>query len=143
MGDEDFYAPAYFTNKNRVTSLAFMEDMLWAGSEGGVVAWDLEAGTYTAYTTADGLPKNHVSAIAAQDTVVYAGSSAGVASLSLEGAPYFSLIDHPGDEGFGEVTAIRFDDQRGYLWVGYTGHLSRYDIFRWVLVGVRAAGADA
>lgn len=126
--DEDFYEPAYFTNKNQVTSLAFTEELLWAGTEGGVVAWDMDDGTYTAYTASDGLPKNHVTAIAAQDLVVYAGCSAGVAVLYLDGAPFFSLIEHPGDDWFGDVAALGYDDARGYLWVGYTGHLSRYDI---------------
>jgi ligand-binding sensor domain-containing protein len=125
--DEDFYTPVYFTNKDQVTSLAFTEGILWAGSEGGVVAWDLDDGTYTAYTASEGLPKNRVTAIVSQGTMVYAGGSAGVAALSLDGAPFFSLIDHPDDEWFGDVTALSCDDNRGYIWVGYTGHLSRYD----------------
>ena len=42
-----------FTNKNDVRDIALAGITLWAATTGGVVAWNLDDDSYTAYTTAD------------------------------------------------------------------------------------------
>lgn len=44
--------------------LKFQGDTLWAGTWGGLLKWDLTAGTYTKYTIADGLADNMINDIA-------------------------------------------------------------------------------
>jgi streptogramin lyase len=53
-----------FTAVNDVSDLAFHDGLLWAATDGGVVAWDVQRGSYVKYTTADGLAGNNVQAIA-------------------------------------------------------------------------------
>jgi len=48
---------------NNVTSLAFDDNYIWAGTTEGVVKWDKNTGNYTKYTIADGLTDNYVSQI--------------------------------------------------------------------------------
>lgn len=48
--------PTIFSNPNEVRDTVFFGETLWAATLGGVVAWDLETGASTAYTTLDGLP---------------------------------------------------------------------------------------
>ncbi len=129
-GGDDFLEPTYFTNKNQITALAFGAEILWVGSEGGLVAWDLDSLTPTPFTAAEALPANAVQALALcqwSEPVLFAGGPAGVASLYPAGAPYFTALDHPGEAALGAVTALGCDDAGGQLWVGYQGHLSRYD----------------
>jgi len=53
-----------FTDGNQIRDLLIVGDDLWAATEGGVVRWNMEKGTYQKYTTADGLMSNSVQAIA-------------------------------------------------------------------------------
>jgi ligand-binding sensor domain-containing protein len=62
------------TNGNDVNDLAFdQEGNLWAATSGGLVKW-MTDGTYTKYTTLDGLPDNDIQDIAtAPDGTVWLG----------------------------------------------------------------------
>ncbi|WP_420629183.1 ligand-binding sensor domain-containing protein [Candidatus Leptofilum sp.] len=62
--DDDLYeeldvataVPTIFSDPNEVRGTAFFGETLWAATLGGMVAWDLQTGAPTVYTTLDGLP---------------------------------------------------------------------------------------
>lgn len=124
-GDEDFYAPRYYTNKNQINALAFSGEQLWTASDGGVVAWDLDALNPTPYAAE---PANVTRAIAYCDWEYGGIITGGVAGIAMLNDDTFSPIAHPGDEFLGAVTALACDPQREQIWVGYLGHLSHYDL---------------
>ena len=129
-GEVEFGEPLYFSNKNEITGLEFSPGRLWAASPGGVTAWDLDSLASQSYTHADGLPQNATYALAYcpwEGGILAAGGAGGVSLLYLDGMPYFSPLEHPGDEYFGRVEALGCDPVRRQLWVGYTSFLSRYD----------------
>ncbi len=53
-----------FTNGNYIYDLAIDGNTLWAATEGGVVKWDMTAGTYVKYTNLDGLGNIRVNTVA-------------------------------------------------------------------------------
>ncbi len=130
-GEEvQFGESLYFSNKNEITSLVFTPGQLWAASPGGVTAWDLDSLSPQSYTHADGLPGNATQALAYcewEGGIMAAGGAGGVSLLYLDGSPYFSPLEHPGAEYYGQVEALACDPTRRQLWVGYTSFLSRYD----------------
>jgi ligand-binding sensor domain-containing protein len=70
---------ATYTNANQVSDLAFDSDgNLWAVGNGGVVKWNLAAGTNTKFTVDDGLANDCVSSVAiALDGAVWVGTRRG------------------------------------------------------------------
>lgn len=126
----EFGGSLYFSNKNDIASLVFTPDRLWAASPGGVTAWDLDSLAPKSYTHADGLPQNATYALAYctwEGGILAAGGTGGVSLLYLDGTPFFSPLEHPGDEFYDRVEALGCDPDRRQLWVGYTSFLSRYD----------------
>ena len=123
--DDDFYTPRYFSNRNQVNALTFAGDKLWTASDGGVVSWNLDSLNPTKYEAA---PTNVTRAIADCDWdygEIVIGGVAGIAMLYVD---IFSPIEHPDDETLGPVTALACDEVRKQIWVGYLGHMSRYDL---------------
>jgi hypothetical protein len=137
--DDDFYTPRYYSNRNQINALAFAGDKLWTASDGGVVSWDLESLNQTVYTAAHGLPANATRAIAYCEWgggIVVTGGTAGMAMYD---GYAFNKVDHPDDETLGPVTALACDEAREQIWVGYLGHMSRYDLSTqsWTAFGER------
>ena len=53
-------------------------DYLWAGTDGGVVRWDTRDGSYTKFTTADGLAGNRIASMTSDPAGnMWFGSSSG------------------------------------------------------------------
>lgn len=126
--DGDFYTPRYYSNKNWINALTFAGDQLWTASDGGVVSWDLETFNPTPYTEGQGLPGNATSAIAYCDWDYGKIVTGGAAGLAIFNGDTFNTLEHPDDEFLGTVTVLACDVTRQQLWVGYLGHLSRYDL---------------
>ena len=128
--ESEFGETLYLSNRNEITSLVFTPGQLWVASPGGVTAWDLDSLAPQSYTHADGLARNATHALAFCDwegDILAAGGAGGVSLLYLDGAPFFSPLEHPGEEYYGRVEALSCDPSRRHLWVGYTSFLSRYD----------------
>lgn len=59
------FGPWYnYTNGNYLQALALQGGVLWAGTTGGVVRWNVADGSYVKYLAPHGLPDNSVSAVA-------------------------------------------------------------------------------
>lgn len=56
------------TNKNEVTSITIINDTVWIGNAGGLIARDLKGKIVASYNTTDGLGYNFVSSTALDST---------------------------------------------------------------------------
>jgi sugar lactone lactonase YvrE len=123
--DGDFYTPRYYSNRNQINALTFAGDKLWTASDGGVVSWDLDTLNPTRYLAA---PTNVTRAIANCDWDYGEIVIGGTAGIAIYDGYDFIEVDHPDDETLGPVTALACDAAREQIWVGYLGHMSRYDL---------------
>lgn len=127
----DFYEPRYFSNKNSVAALSFADDTLWAGGDGGLVAWDLDSPDSPTYAAVSSQPANALAYCDWDVPWLFMGGDPGVHAMLLpfDGAEaLIHPLEHPDDENYGRVHALACDNQRQQLWVGYLGHVSRYDL---------------
>ncbi|MCE5270882.1 hypothetical protein LLH00_06310, partial [bacterium] len=123
-----------YTNGNAVTSLALQGDsILWAGTLGGVVRWDLPSGAAQKFTTDAGLAGNSVQAVAVDSLGnLWCGTSGfGVSRYDGHGwrtfKNEFDLLQKP-------VTGIAQDFQ-GRIWFGtYNDYAFSYDGSTWKAV---------
>jgi len=75
-----------YTNGNYINDIAVEGDYIWCATQGGVVRWNMQNGTYVKFTSADGLANNNVRSIAIDaDNVKWFATSGGVSSFD-EGA---------------------------------------------------------
>ena len=57
-----------YTDGNTVKSLFVKDNDLWVATDGGIVKWDIDAGTYEKYTTSDGIINNEINGITQDKT---------------------------------------------------------------------------
>jgi serine/threonine protein kinase/streptogramin lyase len=69
---------SHFSNTNVVRALALQNELIWAGTEGGLVAWSRADGNYQKYTTLAGLADHNILALqVTSDGVLWAGTEGG------------------------------------------------------------------
>jgi PAS domain S-box-containing protein len=101
---------------------------LWVGTYGGGLSC-LEHGTFTTYTTAEGLPSDQVTALAPDpDGSLWVGTTAGLARLQHGRFARYGAND--GLAG-GPVRAL-YADRHAVLWIGTDEGLSSYSAGRFV-----------
>ena len=72
-----------YTFDKDVSALALKGNILWAGTWGGVLRWDLTSDTYTKYTLADGLADNYIHDLAIDDlNRVWAATDSGLSMFN-------------------------------------------------------------
>lgn len=72
------YPWSQFSNTNVVYALALHAGLIWAGTEGGLVAWSPADGNYQKYTTLDGLADHNILTLrVTSDGVLWAGTDGG------------------------------------------------------------------
>jgi ligand-binding sensor domain-containing protein/tRNA A-37 threonylcarbamoyl transferase component Bud32 len=68
----------HFSNTGPVTSIALQGDLIWVGTEGGLIAWNREDQSYQRFTTLDGLPNHTITTLlATEDGTLWAGTAGG------------------------------------------------------------------
>lgn len=117
-----------FTSGNRVLSIAREGDSLWCGTSGGVFRWDRRNGTYTRYTTVNGLADNYV-------YTVFIDSKGTKWFCSLDGVARFDgskWTTFSGANGFLKGTVRTLcEDRTGALWFGTANGACRYSGAEW------------
>ena len=118
------------TSGEYITDLLWHDNSVWAATEGGVVRWNPDDGSYRKFTSADGLASNSVTKIAADTrgllwfTTVQGVSSYDPASGAWRTLPTGAL---PANTKFSAVAAA----PDGTLWFGgatsSTDLIGRYD----------------
>jgi ligand-binding sensor domain-containing protein len=118
-----------FTKITYFSALALQGDYLWAGTDGGVVRWDTRDGSYTKFTTADGLAGNYIDAVASHPTgnMWFAtGSIEGYGLSKFDGTHWKTYTVADGLAG-NRILSIT-SDPAGNMWFGSSsGGVSKYD----------------
>ena len=99
-----------YTDGNTVGQVLVKGNDLWAVTEGGVVRWNMDTGTYQKYTTADGLINNNVGGMTEDKSGNLWFVTGGVTEYngkSWHSLPDINSIDSLSPIG---VTAIAFDN---------------------------------
>lgn len=117
-----------FTNANQVNDVAVRDNVLFAATDGGLVAWDLGDGSAVKYTAEHGLAANRVRAIAiAPDGVVWLATANGLSRF--DGA---SWQNFRADDGLADNDALDVVvSQQGNVWVATANGLSRFNGRSW------------
>ncbi|MFN8473695.1 MAG: two-component regulator propeller domain-containing protein [Anaerolineae bacterium] len=121
------------TNADEVNALAIQGNSLWAATEGGVVRWDLAAGSAAVYTIDHGLPSNQARSIAIDPTTgyVWAGTMGGIARW--DGSAWRSWDQSQG------LLVNRVDgvgiDGAGHIWATTSYGASVWDGAAWQAFG--------
>ncbi|MBN1976958.1 MAG: hypothetical protein JW918_06115 [Anaerolineae bacterium] len=119
-----------YTNGNDVNDLAVdPAGNLWAATMGGLVKWKAD-GTYTKYTTIDGLPDNEVFSVdVAPDGAVWVGTfDGGLARFDGHGWRTYTTADGLPNNRVWAVAAA----PDGTIWFSaYTSGVTRFDGVAW------------
>lgn len=114
-----------FTNANLVNDVAAALNTIWVATDGGVVVWNKNNGTYTKYTTVDGLAANRTTAVVncpLPGFGVLFGSAAGLQILNPQTAQWRVLNSSNSPMRFDDVTALHCDRAERFLLIGYSQH---------------------
>jgi ligand-binding sensor domain-containing protein/tRNA A-37 threonylcarbamoyl transferase component Bud32 len=104
-----------YSNTNLALSLARQDTLLWVGSEGGLVRWDLRDGSYTKLGTADGLASGSIhDQLVDKDGVLWVATAAGLCRLDGENWITFDQTDGLDSDW---VQAL-WEDPEGGVWAG-------------------------
>ncbi len=120
-----------YGNDNFVLSLALQGDYLWAGTESGLVRWNLGPGSYVRFGTEEGLSSVRVNDLLVDaEGSLWVATDAGVTRYDGETWITYDIADGL-DSNW--ITAL-FQDQSGGMWAcsrdGERG-LNYYDGVRW------------
>ena len=106
-----------YTDGNTVVQVLVKGNYLWAVTEGGVVRWDMDTGSYQKYTTADGLINNNVSGMTEDEfgnLWFVTGGVTEYSGKSWHSLPDINSINNLSPTG---VAAIAFDSKNN-LYIG-------------------------
>lgn len=107
-----------YTNANYVTAVAVHGDNVWAGTDGGLVHWDLSDGSYAKFVAPDGFPDDQVTAVVVDSAgCLWLGAGTWLGGVAVyDGAAWTSFS---GVEGLANnfVTDMVIDSE-GRKWVG-------------------------
>lgn len=117
-----------YTFAGQVNDVALRDNLLWAATEGGVVAWDLRSGESVKFTTEHGLAANRTTTIAVGlDGRIWVGTAAGVSRYDGQAWQTFTAADGLA----GDATTDLLVDRDGVVWAAAAQGLSRYDGRAW------------
>jgi ligand-binding sensor domain-containing protein len=118
-------------NANFVSALARQDEILWAGSESGLVRWNLTDGSYAKLGFAEGLASTHINdLLVTEEGVLWVATDAGINRFDGETWVTFDEVD--GLDSDWIQTLHR--DTVGGLWAGSEGGergLNYYDGSAW------------
>ena len=120
-----------YGNDNFVLTLALQDDYLWAGSESGLVRWNLIPGSYNRFGMEDGLPSVRINDLLVDaEGALWVATDAGVSRYDGETWTTYDMADGLDSN---QIEAL-FQDEMGGLWAGSRGGergVNYYDGARW------------
>lgn len=128
-----------YTYAGQINDLAETGGLLWAGTDGGLVVWDIGAGgdapPAAKFTVEHGLPGNRVTAVVAgPDGAVWAGTRTGLGRYDGRAWRVFTTADGLPSDDIRDLVV----DRDGVLWAATGGGLGAYDGREWR--AVRSSG---
>ena len=128
------------SNGNFANQVAPLSETVWTATDGGVVAWDRDAGSHAKFTTLDGLSSNR--AAAAENCplpglgMLFATNS-GLQVYDTQGGDWKTLDSAGSPMSYDDIAALYCDADEGFLIAAYARH--GLDIFdadtgEWTLV---------
>lgn len=114
-----------YTNANLANAVTAALNTIWVATDGGVIAWNKNNGSYTKYTTLDGLAANRTTAVVncpLRGFGVVFGSEVGLQIFELQSSVWKVLNSSNSGMSFDDVTALHCDVENRYLIVGYKQH---------------------
>ena len=119
-----------YTKVTDINDIAVEGDYIWCATDGGVVRWNKQDGTYIKYTNKDGLVSNNVYSIAIDiENVKWFGTYDGVSSF--DGTTWTNYITEDGlASNWVESIAVDADNVK---WFGTReGGVSHFDGTAWI-----------
>jgi ligand-binding sensor domain-containing protein len=114
-----------YTNANLANAVTATLNTIWVATDGGVIAWNKNSGSYIKYTTLDGLAANRTTAVVncpLRGFGVVFGSEAGLQIFDLQNNDWKVLNSSNSGMSFDDVTALHCEVDNRYLVVGYKQH---------------------
>lgn len=112
-----------YSNGNFVNGAASLRSTLWAATNGGVVAWNKETGSYVKFTTADGLAANQTLSTVVCPLpglgILFAGPF-GIQIFDTQNGSWKSLNSSNSTMRYDDVATLWCSVEEGLLVVGYT-----------------------
>jgi ligand-binding sensor domain-containing protein len=113
-----------WTNGNYVRGLALDDGVLWAGTEGGAVRWDIGASSYTKYAAPDGLGDGYVWAVDVDaDRTLWLATQGGGLVARRDGA----WLAFTGSDGLASMWVYSLASEAALKWVGTSYGLNAFD----------------
>ena len=118
-----------YTASNKVYDIAYEGDYIWCATLGGVFCWDRRDGSYTRYTTVDGLADNHVeNVLIAPDGTKWFRTLSGVSSF--DGIAWNSYSEENGFPHY--YVSIMHEQSNGTMWFGTRKGITSFDGSVWM-----------
>lgn len=111
-----------FSNTNYVNDLAFFDNLIWAATDGGVVAWNPSGGAAAKFTTQNGLALNvstSAEACPLPGLGLIIGTAQGLQILNLQDGTWITLNSSNSLMSFDDVVALHCDPVNRFLIIGY------------------------
>ena len=130
-----------YTDGNEIRDLLISGDDLWAATQGGVVRWDMQNGTYQKYTITDGLASDDVYAIT-QDQQGNIWFATGKGLMRFDGKNWQNLS---GNGGFDSNTLISIacDNQDDVVVSAIDASISLFNGKTWQIISPAAPPQSA
>ena len=114
-----------YTNANYANAVVASLNTIWVATDGGVAAWNKNSGTYTQYTTLNGLTANRTTDVVncpLRGFGIVFGSGAGLQIFDPQRSAWRALNSSNSGMSFDDVAVIHCDSERRHLVVGYKQH---------------------
>ena len=118
-----------FTHSETINDLLIVDNILWVGTDGGLLGHALATGKIVKFTTEHGLASNRVTSLAVGiDRSLWIGTaSGGVSNFNGRSWQTFTLDDGLSSNQINDLTVT----SDGAVWIGTPEGLDRYDGNRW------------
>lgn len=105
-----------FSDTSQVRAIALQDDLVWVGSEGGLIAWNRYDGSYHKYTMLDGLSSHNItSLLVTQDGELWAGTDGG-GVMVFDGTSWEAFTTEDGLDS--DTVLSLFETEEGALIAG-------------------------
>ena len=113
------------SNANKINDLAFYTNTVWAATQGGMVAWNMQTNRSIKFTTLDGPAVNQTTAVVAcplPGLGIVFGSDQGLQIFDIQTGRWKGLNSSNSTMSFDDVAALVCSVDNGFLLVGYQQH---------------------